>query len=124
MPNTLTTINDVEVFLCGTDVQLATERDALDLIGESIQCSSNVVVVPVESIDEEFFHLKTGLAGNIMQKFVTYRRHLVIVGEITQYVETSRALCDFVYETNKGTQVWFLADMSELSDRLGRLKAS
>lgn len=124
MPNTLATINDMEVFICGTDVQVATERDALDLIGESIQCSSNVVVVPVECLDEDFFQLKTGLAGAIMNKFALYRRHLVIVGDISKYVESSRALHDFVYETNRGTQVWFLPDMAELEERLSRLKAS
>jgi hypothetical protein len=33
--------------------------------------------------------------------------------------EESSALRDFVYETNRGNQVWFVADQEELEKRLG-----
>jgi hypothetical protein len=81
---------------------------------------AELVLVPVERLTEDFFQLKTGLAGQIMQKFVSYRLRLVILGDISEYVAQSRALRDFVYETNRHDQVWFLPNLQELSERLSR----
>lgn len=125
MSDTLTTIHDVQVLVCATDGEkLKSERDGLDLIGDAMSSRAGLVVVPVERLTEDFFQLKTGLAGQIMQKFVTYRLRLVILGDISEYVAQSRALRDFVYETNRGNQVWFLADLQELSERLKRTQQS
>jgi Domain of unknown function (DUF4180) len=123
MSDTLTMIQGVQVLVCAPDGEkLRSEREALDLIGEAIQQGAEVILVPVERLDDDFFQLKTRLAGHIIQKFVTYRRHLVILGDISAYVAQSRALKDFVYETNRGTQVWFLTDLQELTERLNRMQ--
>ena len=119
MPDTLTTMHGIQVLVCAPEGEkLKSEREAVDLIGEALQQGASVVLVPVERLEEDFFQLKTGLAGHIMQKFVTYRRRLVILGDISGRVAQSRALRDFVYETNRGTQVWFLGDLEELNERL------
>jgi hypothetical protein len=39
-------------------------------------------------------------------EFCTIHFHLVIIGDISQYVAASRAFRDFVYEANLGSQVW------------------
>jgi hypothetical protein len=54
-----------------------------------------------------------------MQKFVNYRMRLVVLGDISGYVASSTALRDLVYESNQGSQVWFVADLDELDARLG-----
>ncbi len=119
MADTLTTIQDVPVLVCGPEGEkLKSERDAVDLMGDAMSYGAEVVLVPVERLEEDFFQLKTGLAGHFMQKFVTYRRRLVILGDISEYVAGSRALRDFVYETNRGNQVWFVTDLQELGERL------
>jgi Domain of unknown function (DUF4180) len=121
MSDTLTTIQGIQVLVCVPDGEkLKSEQDALDLIGEAMQQGASVIIVPVERLEDDFFQLKTRLAGHIIQKFVTYRRHLVILGDISKYVAQSNALRDFVYETNRGTQVWFLTDLQELAERLKR----
>lgn len=121
MPDTLTTIHDVPVLICASDGEkLKSERDAVDLIGEALSSGVELIVVPVERFGEDFFQLKTGLAGHFIQKFVTYRRRLVILGDISQYVAQSRALRDFVYETNRGNEVWFMTNLQELDERLNR----
>lgn len=119
MSDTLTTIQGVQVLICAPDGEkLKSEREALDLIGEAIEQGAEMVLVPVERLEDDFFQLKTRLAGQIIQKFVNYRRRLVILGDISGYVAQSRALKDFVYEANRGTQVWFLTDLQELTARL------
>ena len=121
MPDTLTTIRDVQALVCAPDgKKLASEGEAIDLIGEALQLGAELVVVPVERLTEDFFELKSGLAGQILQKFVNYRRRLVILGDISQYVAQSRSFKDFVYEANYGTQIWFLKDSQELDERLSR----
>jgi hypothetical protein len=49
---------------------------------------------------------------------VNYRVQLVFSGDISGYVEESAALRDLVRESNRGDQVWFLAGIDELSERL------
>jgi hypothetical protein len=119
MSNTFTTIHDVPVLVCASDGEkLKSESDAVDLIGEALSSGAKMIVVPVERLEADFFQLKNGLAGHFIQKFVTYRRRLVILGDISQYVAQSRALRDFVYETNRGSEVWFITNMQELDERL------
>lgn len=121
MSDTLTTIHGVQVLVCAPDgKKLQSERDALDLIGEALQQGTGLVLVPVERLEEDFFQLKTRLAGQIIQKFVTYRLRLVILGDISRHVAQSLALRDFVYEANRGNHVWFLTSLQELNERLKR----
>ena len=121
MSDTLITIHNVQVLVCAADGEkLKSERDAVDLIGDAWSYRAELVLVPVERLTEDFFQLKTGLAGQIMQKFVSYRLRLVILGDISEYVAQSRALRDFVYETNSHDQVWFLPNLQELNERLSR----
>ncbi|HZR44550.1 MAG TPA: DUF4180 domain-containing protein [Ktedonobacteraceae bacterium] len=119
MSDTPTTINGVQVLVCAPDgKKLESERDALDLIEEALNEGIEWIIIPVERLDDDFFQLKTRLAGQILQKFVQYRRHIVILGDISEPLAQSKAFRDFVYETNRGNQVWFMANLQELNERL------
>ncbi len=119
MPDTLTTIHAMTVLACAPDGEkITSEQAALDLIGEAMAQGADLVLVPVERFEDAFFQLKTGLVGQIVQKFVTYRRHLVIMGDISRYIAGSRAFKDFVSEANRGKQIWFVASLPELDERL------
>src|SRR5579859_3787769 len=117
MPNTPTSIHGTQVLICSPDGEkLQSERDALDLIGEAMHEGASLIVVPVERLTADFFELKTRLAGHIVQKFVTYRLRLVILGDISAYMAQSRSLKSFVYEANQGSQLWFLPDLQALNE--------
>lgn len=75
--------------------------DVIDLIGETYASDATVIVVPASRLPEEFFRLRTGFAGEVMQKFQNYGKRLMIVGDISVYVAQSTALRDFVGETNR-----------------------
>jgi uncharacterized protein YdaL len=66
----------------------------------------------------DFFDLKNGLAGKILQKFSTYRIRLAIIGDFSVY--TSKSLSDFIYESNKGRQIAFVVSVEEALNRLSR----
>lgn len=119
MSNTLTTIHGVQVLVCEAEgKKLQSEQDASELVGEAFQEGAELIIIPVERFEDNFFQLKTRLAGHFIQKFVTYRRRLVILGDVSGYIAQSRAFKDFVYETNRGNEVWFLPGIQTLEERL------
>ncbi|HTK11947.1 MAG TPA: DUF4180 domain-containing protein, partial [Ktedonobacteraceae bacterium] len=84
MSDTLTTIHNTQALVCAADGEkLKSEQDALDLIGDAMYYGTNLLVIPVERLGDDFFQLKTRLAGQMLQKFVTYRQRIVILGDIS-----------------------------------------
>lgn len=105
--------------MCAPDGPAVTsENDALSLIVSAGSQGAELVVVPVERLGADFFELSSGLAGSIAQKFVNYRMRLAVLGDISARTAASKPLQDFVRETNRGQQLWFLADLDELDQRL------
>ena len=62
-------------------------------------------------IKEDFFILSSGFAGEILQKYVNYGGRIAIYGDYSHY--TSKPLHDFIYESNKGHDVFFVATEDE-----------
>lgn len=75
------------------------------------------IIVNKTAIAEEFFKLSSGVAGEVAQKLVNYSFRLAIVGDFSGY--TSKALNDFIYESNKGKHLYFVADEDEAIKKLG-----
>jgi len=69
------------------------------------------IIIHEKNIIPDFFDLKTKIAGEILQKFTQYQMPLTIVGDFSKY--NSKSLNDFIYESNKGRQVNFVASLSE-----------
>ena len=67
-------------------------------------------------IVEEFFILSSGLAGEILQKYINYGGRIAIYGDYSHY--TSKPLKDFIYESNKGKDVFFVSTEDEAVDML------
>jgi len=119
MSDTISELQGLGVLICAPDgAKLRKDRDAVDLIGEALHAGAATVAVPVECFDEDFFHLRTRILGEIVQKFVQYRRRLVIVGAISRYLAESSSFKAFVAEANRGNDIWFVGDLSELHARL------
>ena len=114
-------LHGVRVLECVPDgARLQTYNDAVDLVGKSFEDHATLIVIPVDCLDHDFFTLSTRIAGELIQKIVQYRRRLVIVGDVSGFLAESSALRAFVAESNRGKDVWFLASLEELSDRLER----
>ena len=81
-------------------------QSALDLMATiGHETGSSTIVLRKSALCEEFFDLKTRVAGEILQKFVNYGVRLGIVGDFAQY--TSRSLQDFIRESNRGRRIVF-----------------
>ncbi|WP_291837100.1 DUF4180 domain-containing protein [Brevundimonas sp.] len=119
MADEMTTLGGRTVFLCdAAGPRVTREADALDLIGGLWGLEVDWLVLPTARLGEDFLRLRTGLAGAVIQKFVTYQVRLAIVGDLSAEVEASDALRDFVRESNAGRRVWFVPDLAALEARL------
>ncbi|MFZ5729092.1 MAG: DUF4180 domain-containing protein [Pseudomonadota bacterium] len=100
---------------------LGAEADLLDLMGEAMGRGATWIAAPAERLGPDFFRLETRLAGTIAQKLVNYRLGLAVVGDVSALTAKSRALRDWVYESNRGRHVWFMPDLEALAARLSAL---
>ena len=99
-----------------TDVQ-----STLDLMATvRYETGADRVILPKAALGERFFVLSSGLAGDILQKFVNYQMKLAIVGDFSGY--TSKPLREFIYESNNGSHVFFVATVEEALEKLSRAK--
>ena len=113
-------INDTEIAeVISDDTIINKSEDGLDLLGDLYYQGFDKILIHEKNITPNFFDLKSGMAGEILQKFSNYRVRLAIVGDFSKY--TSKSLNDFIYESNKGRQINFLASQTEalkiLSDK-------
>jgi hypothetical protein len=96
---------------------IADAQSALDLIATlSWEHEVSRMVLPKAAVCEDFFKLSTGIAGEVLQKFVNYTAKVAIVGDYSGY--TSKPLRDFIYESNKGNTVFFVATQEEALEKL------
>ena len=103
-------INSNEILI--SDVQ-----SALDFIATiNFETGCNRIILNKSAICEDFFHLSTKLAGEIVQKFINYHVKIAIIGDFSVY--ESKSLKDFIYESNRGKDIFFLSDEKEAINKL------
>ncbi len=95
-----------------TDIQ-----SALDLLmNAKYNVGTKNIVINKNLIVEEFFILSKGVAGEILQKYINYSGRIAIYGDFSHY--TSKPLKDFIYESNKGKDVFFVSNEDEAIEML------
>ena len=105
-------INSSELVI--TDTQTALDV----LMSAKYDIGTKNIVIDKKLIVEDFFILSRGLAGEILQKYVNYGGRIAIYGDYSHY--TSKSLKDFIYESNKGKDVFFVATQDEAVEMLTR----
>jgi len=96
------------------------ERSAVDFMARVLEeTDCDRIIVDKAIVPEEFFDLSTGLAGSILQKFVNYRMKIAFVGNFSIY--QSKSLRDFIYESNKGKDVFFVDSEEQALEKLSSI---
>lgn len=85
--------------------------DGLSLLGNLYYEGFDSIIIHEKNITPDFFDLKNGIAGEVLQKFSNYRVRLAIVGDFSKY--ESKSMQDFIYESNKGKQINFVNTLAE-----------
>lgn len=110
---------NVCVVLHSSETVIMDVQSALDvLMDANYQMGTKNIAVAKNLVAEDFFILSTGLAGEILQKYVNYGGRIAIYGDYSHY--TSKPLRDFMYESNKGRDVFFVETEELAVDMLTR----
>jgi hypothetical protein len=111
------TCNDTKIAEAISDsLLLGKEQDVLDLLGGLWGTGAECIIFHQKNIVPEFFDLRTGIAGAILQKFVNYNVRLAIVGNFSNV--TSKSLNAFIYESNCGNQIYFVDSVETALNKL------
>lgn len=108
----LNPINIAEILHEGKLIETA--EDGIELLGNLYYQGFDHVIIHEKNIAPTFFDLKTGIAGEVLQKFSTYRVKLAIVGDFSTY--NSASLDAFIYESNKNKQINFVDSINSALD--------
>ena len=93
---------EVNIAVVSSDEKVAVGlQSALDLaMAVKYETDASRIVMSKKAICDSFFILSSGVAGQILQKFIHYQIKIAVYGDFTQY--TSQPLKDFLYESNQG----------------------
>ena len=110
--------NNIVCDVINSDEKVFTDaQSALDvLMTAKYNVGTKNIIIDKKLIVEDFFILSTGLAGEILQKYTNYGGRIAIYGDYSRY--TSKPLRDFIYESNKGKSVFFVATKEEAIEML------
>lgn len=90
------------------DVIIKEINDWSDLF---VVAEQRAVIIKRENLNRDFFDLRTGFAGELLQKFSTYNKKMAILGDYSDI--TSKALNDFIYESNLTKQIIFVETIED-----------
>jgi DNA-binding PadR family transcriptional regulator len=88
---------------------IANEREALDIIAHAGENDLNSVMISSECLSPEFFKLKSGTAGAILQKFINYSIKVVIL--IQNLDAYGIRFKELIGEANKNNQYCFVTSI-------------
>jgi len=88
------------------ELRIVDSDEMLDLMATCWYEGYTGIIIQQESLPVSFFDLKSGLAGEILQKFSNYRMRIVIEGDFSQI--RSKSFAAFITECNSGGDVRFL----------------
>lgn len=96
-------------------------QSALDLaMTVKYETGAEKIILNKKAVVEEFFILSTGIAGEILQKFMNYHVKLAIYGDYSGY--TSKPLRDFIYESNQGKDFFFVETKEDAIQKLLKIQ--
>ena len=110
--------NGMDLAVVSSDGKVIVDtQSALDLaMTVKYETGTANLVLDKRLICEDFFILSTGVAGEILQKFINYHVRAAFYGDYSHY--TSKPLRDFIYESNQGKDFFFVATREEAIQRL------
>lgn len=110
-----------DIAVISSDNVLITDpQSALDLaMTVKYETGAARLVLDKALFDEAFFTLSTGLAGEVLQKWINYHIKAAVYGDFSRY--TSKPLRDFIYESNQGSDFFFVSTREEAVERLAQV---
>jgi len=111
------TIRDTQIAeLSSEDVLIQSAGDGAQLLADLYYQGFDLIIMKEKQLSQSFFDLKSGLAGEVLQKCSNFRIRLTIVGDFSDI--SGKSLRDFIYESNKGRAINFVGSVTEAIERV------
>ena len=114
--------NGVTIAVVTGEEKVVTDAaSALELaMSAKYETGADRLAIDKRVIAEDFFILSTGMAGEILQKFINYHVKAAIWGDYTRYA--GKPLKDFICQSNKGGDFFFVETKEEAVRKLAETK--
>ena len=106
------------ITLFGTDIPVI--RDPGSFLDLLFSTESDTIALKMECLDPSFFDLKSGLAGELLQKLSNYKKRLIVLGDFEDL--NSKSPHDFIYESNRHGVAVFTDDLDKAVGLLKRIQ--
>jgi PadR family transcriptional regulator, regulatory protein AphA len=93
--------NQTYIEACPDGALLAGEREAMELIEACAGCQTHRILLTAANLPEDFYNLKTGIAGQVLQKFAMYRMRVAAI--LTPELVGTGRFSEMVLEANRGS---------------------
>ena len=111
-------VNEIAI-VESNEIIIKDTQTAIDFIMTiKYETNCNKIALNKDAVVEDFFILSTGLAGEILQKFINYQAKFAIYGDYSKY--TSKPLNDFIYESNNGKDIFFIENEDDAIKMLSK----
>ncbi len=91
------------------DIYIQNYNDIMDALGTCFGVSS--LILTEDDLASQFFDLRTGVAGELFQKFINYRKKVAIV--LPDFDKYGERFSELAYEHQKHNMVRFVPSLEE-----------
>lgn len=114
--------NTIIAHVTGSEILISDFQSAIDMMmSVKYDAETKNIAISKDLITDKFFILSSGLAGEVLQKFVNYRFRIAVYGDYSKY--TSKPLKDFIRESNRGMDVFFTDNLEQAVEKLALTSA-
>jgi len=93
------------------EIQLYSEQDALNFITACFENDTSLLMFHTEVLSDDFLKLKTGLAGQVLQKFINYHIRVAVI--LTDKHKVKGKFKELLHESSKGKDFRVFDDIVE-----------
>ena len=92
------------------DYMISDEQEALDLAAFCWEQETQFLLISHSNLTDDFYNLRTGLAGSVLQKFANYR---IRAAAVIDPLKVSGRFGELVNELNRGRDFRVFAEKDE-----------
>jgi hypothetical protein len=101
--------------LISEDLLIADVASGAQLLVDLYYQHFDIIIFHEKNINPDFFELRTGMAGELLQKASNSGLRLAFIGNFEAY--SSKSLRDFIGESNRYGKILFMSSVEEVIKR-------
>ncbi|QAA32188.1 DUF4180 domain-containing protein [Clostridium manihotivorum] len=100
-------------------MKLSSEKDVIDYISICMENDVYTILLQPNVLSEDFFNLRSGLAGTALQKFINYHVKVAVIIEDTEVL--NERFKEMIMEANKGNHFRTFSNTQEAESWIASL---